>query len=189
MVRWYTTTTLACECFGSRANCRTNARACSPAASCLPARAGRFALYFTGRQHAGENIADVLRQRAAELPSPVQMCDALSRNVPRLPTGVEILLANCLAHGRRQFVEVAANFPDECRYVLEMLGRVYGHDADAHERRLTHQTSGYDFTRRVAGRRWTSCIVGWKRSSPSAKRSRTPGWAKRSRICSGTGGH
>ena len=76
-------------------------------------------------------------QRAAELPSPIQMCDALSRNVPRLPTGVEILLANCLAHGRRQFIEVAANFPDECRYVLEMLGQVYGHDADARERGLT----------------------------------------------------
>ena len=59
----------------------------------------KIALYFTGRQHAGENIADVLQQRAAELPSPIQMCDALSRNVPKLlPTGVEILLANCLAH-------------------------------------------------------------------------------------------
>jgi transposase len=97
----------------------------------------KIALYFTGRQHAGENIADVLMQRAAELPSPIQMCDALSRNVPRLPTGVEILLANCLAHGRRQFIEVAANFPDECRYVLELLGQVYGHDADARERGLT----------------------------------------------------
>ncbi|HST13032.1 MAG TPA: IS66 family transposase [Terriglobales bacterium] len=97
----------------------------------------KIALYFTGRQHAGENIADVLMQRAVELPSPIQMCDALSRNVPKLPTGVEILLANCLAHGRRQFIEVAANFPDECRYVLEMLGQVYGHDADARERGLT----------------------------------------------------
>ncbi len=97
----------------------------------------KIALYFTGRQHAGENIADVLQRRAAELPSPIQMCDALSRNVPKLPTGVEILLANCLAHGRRQFVEVAANFPDECRYVLEILGQVYGHDADARERGLT----------------------------------------------------
>jgi transposase len=97
----------------------------------------KIALYFTGRQHAGENIADVLHQRAAELPSPIQMCDALSRNVPKLPTGVEILLAHCLAHGRRQFTEVAVNFPDECRYVLEMLGQVYGHDADARERGLT----------------------------------------------------
>ena len=30
-------------------------------------------------------------------------------------------------------MEVAPNFPDECRYVLEMLGRVYGNDADARE--------------------------------------------------------
>jgi len=97
----------------------------------------KIALYFTGGRHAGENIAEVLKQRSAELPSPIQMCDALSRNVPRLPAGVEILLANCLAHGRRQFVDVAENFPNECRYVLEMLGQVYGHDAEARERGLT----------------------------------------------------
>jgi len=96
----------------------------------------KIALFFTGRQHAGENLADVLKRRAAELPSPIQMCDALSRNVPKLPSGVEILLANCLAHGRRQFVEVAANFPEQCRHVLEMLGQVYGHDAEARERDL-----------------------------------------------------
>ena len=97
----------------------------------------KIALYFTGFVDAGENIADVLKQRKAELPSPIQMCDALSRNVPRLSSGVEILLANCLAHGRRQFVEVAENFPNECRYVLEMLGQVYGHEAEARERGLT----------------------------------------------------
>jgi transposase len=98
-----------------------------------------IALYFTGRQHAGENMADVLAQRAAELPAPVQMCDALSRNVPKLSAAVEILLANCLAHGRRQFVEVAGNFPGQCRYVLEMLGRVYGHDAEARDQGLSPQ--------------------------------------------------
>ncbi len=102
----------------------------------------KIALYFTGRQHAGENIADVLKRRAAKLPAPIQMCDALSRNVPKLASGVEILLANCMAHGRRQFVEVAANFPDQCRYVLEMLGQVYGHDSEAREQSLT------------AGQRW-----------------------------------
>jgi hypothetical protein len=57
-----------------------------------------IALFFTGAKHAGENMADVLKRRAAELPPPIQMCDALSRNVPKLPGGVEILLANCLAH-------------------------------------------------------------------------------------------
>ncbi|HKF06527.1 MAG TPA: IS66 family transposase [Candidatus Sulfotelmatobacter sp.] len=97
----------------------------------------KIALYFTGPQHAGENLADVLQQRIKLASSPIQMCDALSRNVPKMAAGVEILLANCLAHGRRQFVEVAANFPDQCRYVLEMLGQVYGHDAEARERSLT----------------------------------------------------
>jgi hypothetical protein len=97
----------------------------------------KLALYFTGRQHAGENLRDVLKHRAAELNAPLQMCDALSRNVPQLTGGVEILLANCLAHGRRQFVEVAANFPQECRFVLEALGQVYGHDADARRRGLS----------------------------------------------------
>jgi transposase len=61
----------------------------------------KIALYFTGGRHAGENLAVVLKQRSEELPSPIQMCDALSRNVPKLTAGVEILLANCLAHGRR----------------------------------------------------------------------------------------
>ena len=36
----------------------------------------KIALFFTGRQHAGENLADVLRKRAAELERPIQMCGA-----------------------------------------------------------------------------------------------------------------
>jgi transposase len=99
----------------------------------------RIALYFTGWKHAGENLGDVLKRRAAELDVPIQMCDALSRNTPKLP-GVEVLLANCLAHGRRQVVDVAANFPEECRYVLETLGKVYQTDAQARERQLSPES-------------------------------------------------
>jgi transposase len=33
-----------------------------------------IALFFTGRQHAGENLADVLKRRKAELTAPIQMC-------------------------------------------------------------------------------------------------------------------
>ena len=57
-----------------------------------------MALYFSGREHAGENLAKVLKQRAAELGPAILMSDALSRNVPKLSAGVELLLANCLAH-------------------------------------------------------------------------------------------
>lgn len=97
----------------------------------------RVALYFTGRQHAGENLADVLRHRAPEAPPPIQMCDALSRNEPELSEGAQLLLANCLAHGRRQFVNLAGSFPEQCRYVLETLGKVYLHDAAARRDGLT----------------------------------------------------
>jgi len=103
----------------------------------------RIALYFTGRQHAGENLRDVLAHRAEALAAPVQMSDALSRNTSALrgalPEGDEILLANCLAHGRRQFVEVATNFPEACRYVLETLGSVYKYDAEARAAQLSPQ--------------------------------------------------
>jgi len=97
----------------------------------------RIALFFSGDKHAGENLEDVLQRRAAELPPPIQMCDALSRNVPKRPLGMELLVANCLTHCRRNFVEVAANFPPECQYVLEALGEVYGCDETAREQGMT----------------------------------------------------
>ena len=93
-----------------------------------------IALFFTGSKHAGENIAEVLKHRAHGLPAPIQMCDALSRNAPK---GVETLMANCLAHGRRQVVEVVDHFPEECRYVLETLSGVYHNDAVSREQELS----------------------------------------------------
>jgi hypothetical protein len=94
----------------------------------------RLALFFSGRQHAGENLAEVLQQRAEELEPPIQMCDALSRN---LPGELETIVANCLAHARRRFVEVYDRFPDECRYVLEALKVVYHNDARASARSMS----------------------------------------------------
>ncbi len=101
------------------------------------APAKHIALFFTGRQHAGENLADVLRKRAAELSAPIQMCDALSRNLPKLPKQLQIIVAHCLAHSRRRFVEVTPNFPEQCRFVLESFRAVYVNDALAHEQNMT----------------------------------------------------
>lgn len=97
----------------------------------------KAALYFTGRQHAGENLADVLKWRATGLSPPIQMSDALSSNTPKLAGLVKILTANCNAHARRQFVEITANFPEECRYVLESFRAVYHNDALAEEQKLS----------------------------------------------------
>jgi transposase len=98
-------------------------------------REGRkIALFFSGRQHAGENLKDVLLHRAQTLSAPIQMCDALSRN---LPTELKTIVAHCLAHGRRQFVDVAEQFPEECRYVLESLAVIYRNDAVARKQNMS----------------------------------------------------
>ena len=94
----------------------------------------RVALFFSGRRHAGENLAQVLAHRAEQLPPPIQMCDALSRN---LPGELRTILAHCLAHARRRFVDVYDRFPEPCRHLLESLAVVYHNDAVARERRLS----------------------------------------------------
>src|SRR5712692_7123071 len=94
----------------------------------------RVALFVTGRRHAGENLARVLEERTADLGPPIQMCDALSRNLPK---PLAVIVGHCLAHARRHVVEVASSFPAECRRILETLGTVYRHDAEAREQRLS----------------------------------------------------
>lgn len=96
-----------------------------------------IALFFTGRQHAGENLAVILAKRVAALEPPIQMCDALARNLPQMPESLEVIVSHCLAHARRRFVEVTPNFPDACRQVLEALGKVYHHDALASKQKLS----------------------------------------------------
>ena len=98
-------------------------------------RAGaRVALFFSGRQHAGENLSDVLKHRAAELDAPIQMCDGLSRNMPK---ELDTILANCIAHGRRNFVDLYDRFPDECRHVIAAFKVIYYNDKIACEKEMS----------------------------------------------------
>lgn len=104
--------------------------------SSIVARVGStpVALFFTGSQHAGENLDQLLQHRAPEQPPPLQMCDALSRNEPET---FKTIVANCLLHARRQFVEIVDDFPDECRHVIESLREVYRIEALAKAQPLT----------------------------------------------------
>jgi transposase len=98
-------------------------------------REGRkIALFFTGRKHAGENLEDVLAHRAKDLGPPIQMCDALERNQPNT---FQTMLSNCLAHGRRKVAEQVEKFPDECRYLLETLAKVYKNDDYCKEEKMS----------------------------------------------------
>ena len=93
-------------------------------------------LYFTGRNHAGENLKDLLQNRLHGLSPPQLMCDALSRNTSE---DLEVILANCLTHGRRNFVDVASSFPEECQFVIETLAKVYHNDQVARDQSMTSE--------------------------------------------------
>jgi len=93
----------------------------------------RVALFFTGRNHAGENLFEVLKERASHRGPPIQMCDGLDRNLPK---EFQVIVSNCVAHGRRHFANVFENFPAECRHVLETLRVVFHNDARASEQGL-----------------------------------------------------
>jgi transposase len=85
-------------------------------------------LVFTGRQHAGENLADVLAQRQSGLPAPFHMCDGLSRNDPK---GHQVVPCNCVVHARRNFVEIHGAFPEQCQKVVTSFAGIYRIEAQA----------------------------------------------------------
>ena len=109
----------------------------------IGARVGghEVALYFSGRRHSGENLAALITQRPQDLNPPIVMADAESKNW--IGEFAQVV-AKCLAHGRRQFSDIAAAFPVECQRVLDDLAKVYRIDAETRtmtpeERLVYHQ--------------------------------------------------
>ena len=94
----------------------------------------RICLYYTGRRHAGENLAALLRKREPDRGKPVVMSDALPSN-----NAVEdaLIRCHCLAHGRRKFSELDEAFPTESAVVVNALKDVFDHDEDARAKQLT----------------------------------------------------
>jgi transposase len=141
----------------------------------------RVALFFSGRRHAGENLAQVLARRAETLPPPIQMCDALSRN---LPGELQTILAHCLAHARRQFVDVYDRFPEPCRHLLESLAVVYHNDDLARQRGLSpearlqfHQEESPPTMSRLHD--WLARQLGEKLTEPNSALGRAIGYMLR----------
>jgi transposase len=94
-----------------------------------------IAIFHTGREHAGESLGELMKDRTSEQ-LPIQMCDALSRNIPK---EFETILGNCLAHARRYFAKVIEAFPEQCLFVIQILRDVYEHDAKTRQQKLSHE--------------------------------------------------
>jgi transposase len=94
----------------------------------------RICLYYTGRQQAGENLAALLTKRDLGREKPLVMSDALSSNNAE---ETQLIRCHCLAHGRRQFTDVADDFPAESAIVVNALKLVYDHEDEARDHGLS----------------------------------------------------
>jgi transposase len=81
-----------------------------------------IALFYNGTIHAGENMEKLLKKRDANLSDVMQMCDALSRNIP---TTFKTILCNCLSHGFRKFDDLKEFYPEACIQIIELIADVY----------------------------------------------------------------
>jgi len=94
----------------------------------------RICLYYTGRQHAGENLAALLAKREPHRDKPLVMSDALSSNNA---ADTPLMRCHCLAHGRRKFSDLDEVFPAESAVVVEALQLVFDHDEAARREQLS----------------------------------------------------
>jgi len=99
--------------------------------SCFENR--EIALFFTGRKHTGENITELFKKREEGLATPLLMVDGAARNIP---DNLKAILMNCLTHGRRQFIGLEEAFPEEIKYVIDLLADIYRYDAEAKKLKL-----------------------------------------------------
>src|SRR5262245_15505242 len=98
--------------------------------------AQRIYLYYTGRRHAGENLAALLRKREPDRGKPLVMSDALSSNNAEEDA---LIRCHCLAHGRRKFSEVDEALPVESAVVVNALTDVFDHEEYTRAEQMTAQ--------------------------------------------------
>lgn len=96
----------------------------------------KIALFMTGRQHAGENIGDLLKKRDPLLSKVIQMSDASANNFCHAYSDL-VIKALCMDHGRRNFYDLLEAFPQDCRHVIKELGIIYKNDDTAKVLNLT----------------------------------------------------
>ena len=90
-------------------------------------------LHYTGFDHAGTNLANLVAHRKKGIERPIQSCDGAACNTPK---DFDALVSNCLDHARRGFYDVEPYFPDEISWVLKKLRQVYGNDEEAKKQEL-----------------------------------------------------
>ena len=130
----------------------------------------QIALFFTGRQHAGENLNEILDARDEVLPSPIQSCDALSRNIPK---DHSTQVGYCNAHVRRKFYEIASYWPKECLTVVSGFNLVFLNEKISKNRSFNPQER-LEWHQRMSGpvmtkiKEYCQCLIDTKQAEPNS---------------------
>lgn len=129
----------------------------------------RVALFLNGTNHAGENLAAILKKRDENKPSIIQMCDALSRNIAN---GIQTIVANCMSHAFRKFEELLDYFPLPCITIMKLLSQVYDEDEKtknmSYDERLLHHQKFSQPTIDTL-QLYLQCLVDERRVEPNSE--------------------
>jgi transposase len=113
--------------------------------------------FLTGREHQGESLHALLKERDPSLPPPTVTTDAASKAKTLRPfpakdvrgfhlrttkkhdatQAMPVTQAHCLEHLRLAFEQIEANHPTICAHVLELVGHIYTNEAQAKAQALT----------------------------------------------------
>lgn len=85
----------------------------------------KVVLYFSGREHAGENFDALIAHRDDDKGPAMRMADALPANSKHTASVVE---AKCNSHAMRRFRSLLSTYPDEAKFVMNIYDQVYDHD-------------------------------------------------------------
>jgi hypothetical protein len=85
----------------------------------------KIAIYRSGRNHCGENAAELLKRRPSQLDPIKKMSDAANTNTS---AKIPAIIFLCLAHSRGKFKKIKKIFPDECKAAIDIIGQVYDYE-------------------------------------------------------------
>lgn len=136
----------------------------------INARSSNFdiALYYSGRRYSGENLSELLKKRPNDLLEAIIMADAEAKNWPVDYVGI---IAKCLVHARRQFINCQPAFEEECGKVINDLGEVYKIEAQTKDmtpsQRLTyHQEHSLPIMNDLKD--WLNKLIGERKVQPNS---------------------
>lgn len=97
-------------------------------ATAMIAKLGEYemSIVMTGRNHAGENLEKLLKQRQQVAEKMLLMCDALSRNIPKdKALKQSLIICYCLVHARRNFFDCQDEDSVFCNEILGYFSTIY----------------------------------------------------------------